>query len=269
MRNIIEVKNLTYKTNKKTIFNNFNISIPEGSYTTITGNNDSGKTALIRLINGLLPSDNSIVVGMSYINSKRINDHSKEIGSVYGNKLDSFLFDDVYKEMAFPLENLSIEPAKIEERIIEIAKFFDISELLDKKVVDLTSLEKQEVLLAIALLHEPKVLLLDNPFSMMDRATKNKIESKLLKYKEKNNLTIILATNNLEEVLRSDYLYVLDNGEIVIEGKPLSVLKEEKIINRLGLTMPFMVDLSLKLKDYELIDDIELDMEALVNKLWK
>lgn len=267
--NIIEAKNLTYKTNKKTVFNNFNISIPEGSFVSIAGNNDSGKTALIRLMNGLLPSNNAIVVGMSYINDKRIHDHSKEIGSVYGNNLNNFLFDDVYKEMAFPLENLNIEPTQIEERIIEVAKFFDISDLLDRKVVDLTSLEKQEVLLAIALLHEPKILLLDNPFSMMDRTTKNKIKSKLLKYKEKHNLTIVLATNNLEEVLDSDYLYILDKGEIVIEGKPLVVLREDKIISRLGLTMPFMVDLSLKLEAYELIDSIELDMEALVNKLWK
>ena len=267
--NIIEAKNLTYKTNKKTIFNNFNISIPEGSFVSIAGNNDSGKTALIKLMNGLLPSNNTITVGRSYINSKRIHDHSKEIGSVYGNNLNNFLFDDVYKEMAFPLENLSIKPSEIEERIIEITRYFGINELLDRKVVDLTSQEKQEVLLAIALLHEPKILLLDNPFSMMDRTTKNRIKSKLLEYKIKNNLTIVLATNNLDDVVDSDYLYILDDGEIVIEGKPLVVLKEDKIISRLGLSMPFMVDLSLKLKFYELVDDIELDMEALVNKLWK
>ena len=81
--------------------------------------------------------------------------------------------------------------------------------------------------------------------------------------------TIILSTNNLEDTINTDYLYILDKGKIVVEGAPLTVLKEDTLINRLGLTLPFMVDLSLKLKFYELIDDIELDMEALVNKLWK
>ena len=269
MKNIIEIKNLTYKYKEKTIFNKFNMTIEENTFVSIAGNNDSGKTALIKLINGLLPSDNTITVGMSYINSNRIHDHSKMIGSVYGSNLNHFLFDDVYKEMAFPLENLSIDSGKIESRIIEMAKYFGIVELLDKKIEDLTSSEKQELMLVISLLHEPKILLLDNPFSMMDRTTKKKIKEKLLEYKKKHNLTIIMSTINLEDIIDSDYLYILDKGKIVVEGNPLTVFKEDGLINRIGLTIPFMVDLSLKLEFYNLLDDYELDMEKLVNKLWK
>lgn len=269
MKNIIEIKNLTYKYKDKTILNNFNMSIEENSFISIAGNNDSGKTTLIKLINGLLPNNNSIVIGMSYLNSNRIHDHSKIIGSVYGNNLNTFLFNDVYKEMAFPLENLSVNPTDIETKIIDTAKYFGIADLLDKKIEDLTSSEKQELMIAISLLHEPKILLLDNPFSMMDRNTKKKIKDKLLDYKKKHNLTIILSTTNLEDTIDSDYLYILDKGKIVVEGKPLTVFKEDGLINRLGLTIPFMVDLSLKLEFYELLDDYELDMEALVNKLWK
>ncbi len=269
MKKIIDIKKLTYQYKDKTIFNNFNMSIEENSFITIAGNNTSGKTSLIKLINGLLPSKDSIVIGMSYLNSNRIHDHSKIFGSVYGDNLNTFLFTDVYKEMAFPLENLSIEPSKIESRIIELSKYFGITEYLDKKIDDLTSSEKQVLMLVISLLHEPQILLLDNPFSMMDRNTKKKIMDKLLEYKSKNNLTIVLSTNNLEESLSSDYLYVLDKGKIVIEGKPLVVLKEDSLINKIGLSLPFMVDLSLKLEFYQLLDDYELDMEALVNKLWK
>ena len=171
--------------------------------------------------------------------------------------------------MTYPLENLNYKEEEIEDRILELAKFFDIKRLLDKKTYDLTNSEKQEVLIAIALLHKPKILLLDNPFSMMDNKTKIKILKKLKEYRNKNKLTIVLTTTNLEDTLESDYLYIINKGNVVIEGKPLSVLKEDSIINRLGLSMPFMVDLSLKLEFYKLINSIELDMESMVNTLWK
>jgi len=76
---------------------------------------------------------------------------------------------------------------------------------------------------------------------------------------EKENISIIFTSNNLTDCLLSDYLYLLDNGKVVIEGIPVSVMKEEKIINRLGLDLPFMIDLSSKLIFYELLNEIILD----------
>lgn len=267
--NIVEIKNLTYKQDNSVIFNNLNLKVKENSYTVIAGNNASGKTTLIKILSGEIPTTNNIVIGYSYLNSNRIYDHSTDLGVMYGDRLNSFLFEDVYKEMAFSLENLNIDPKEIEKRILEIARFFEVSYLLDKKTSDLTNSEKQIILIAIALLHKPKILLLDNPFTMMDIKTKLKIRKKLKEYHEKNNLTIILTTIDLEDSLDCDYLYIINKGNIVIEGTPINVLKEDTIIKRLGLSIPFMVDLSLKLEFYEILDDIELDMDRMVNTLWK
>lgn len=264
MANILEIKNLNYAYGKTTIFNHFDLQIKEGSYIGIAGGNGSGKTTLIKLIAGLLPSKNTITIGYSYIDSNR-----KDIGVVFGNQLNVFLFDDVYKEMAFSLENLNIEPKEIENRILEMSKLFGISKLLDKKTKDLTNSEQQQVLLAISLLHKPKILLLDNVFSMMDTKTKWKTKSALKKYQEKNKLTIILATPKLEDIVDTDYLYILKDGNIVIEGGPLVVFQEDRLLNRLGLSLPFMADLSLKLKFYELLNNMEMDMDRMVNDLWK
>lgn len=269
MKNIIEIKNLNYKYDNSVIFDNLNMKIEDGSFTCIAGNNTSGKSTLIKLISGELPTTSSITIGYSYLNSNRLYDHSIEMGVMFGDKLNNFLFNDVYKEMAFPLENLSIDSLEIESRIIEIARFFGINNLLDKKTFDLTNSEKQIVLIVISLLHNPKILLLDNPFSMMDRNTKKRIKNKLFEYKEKHNLTIVLTTVNLEDAIDADYLYIINNGNVVIEGKPLSVFKEDTLISKLGLSLPFMVDLSLKFKFYEILDDIELDMDRLVDTLWK
>ena len=269
MKNILEIKKLNFKYNNNIIFKDFNLSVKENDFISIAGNNTSGKTTLIKLINGSLPSDKMITIGYSYVSNDRVHDHSKELGTVYGSNFNYFLFDDVYKELAFPLENLSIDPADIEKRIIELSKFFCVNKLLDKKIHDLTKSEKQQLQLVISLLHEPKLLLLDNPFSMMDRITKRNMMKKLKEYQASNNLTIILATTNLEETIDSNYLYIINKGGIVIEGKPLNVLKEDTLINRLGLEIPFMVDLSLKFEFYQLLDDIELDIDRMVNTLWK
>ena len=267
--NILEINNLNFKYKNSIIFKNFSLKVEEGKFISIAGNNTSGKTTLIKLISGMLPSNNTITIGYSYVNDTRIHDHSKEVGIVFGSRLNAFLFDDVYKEMAFPLENLNMDVNEIEKRIIEVAKFFGITKLLDKKTFDLTKAEKQVLLLAIALLHKPKLLLLDNPFSMIDRLTKKKLINRLKEYQEQNNLTIILTTVNLEETLDSDYLYIIDKGNIVVEGKPKVVLTEDTLINRLGLSLPFMVDLSLKLEFYNLINNIETDINRMVDTLWK
>ncbi len=269
MANILEIRNLNYQYGKTTIFKDFNLSVKEGSYIGIAGNNTSGKTTLIKLITGILPSKNTITIGYSYVDNNRIQDHSKELGVVLGNNLTAFLFEDVYKEMAFPLENLNKETTEIENKILEITKLFGISKLLDKRTEDLTNSEKQEVLLAISLLHQPKILLLDNAFSMMTSKAKQKIKKALKEYQKKYNLTIILTTTNLEDTLDTDYLYILNDGNIVVEGEPLVVLKEDTLLSRLGLSLPFMVDLSLKLEFYELIKGIETDMDRMVNGLWK
>ena len=267
--NIVEVKNLTYKHNNSIIFNNLNLKVEENSLTVIAGNNTSGKTTLIKILSGEIPTNNNVIIGYTYLNSNHIYDYSTNIGVMYGDRLNTFLFEDVYKEMAFPLENLNVDPKDIEKRILEVARFFDITSLLDKKTSDLTNSEKQIVLIAVALLHRPKILLLDNPFTMMDIKTRNKIKNKLNEYREKNKLTIILTTINLEDSLEADYLYIINKGNVVIEGNPIEVLKEDTLIKRLGLNIPFMMDLSLKFQFYEILDDIELDMNRMVDTLWK
>ena len=96
-----------------------------------------------------------------------------------------------------------------------------------------------------------------------------KIQKILSERIERDKLTVILTTTNLNEIISSDYTYVLNNGEIIMEGKPSSVLREEKILNRIGLELPFMIDLSLKLEFYELLDDEITDMDRMVDTLWK
>jgi len=92
---------------------------------------------------------------------------------------------------------------------------------------------------------------------------------KIFDYVKKNNILFINVTNEIELSLYTNYLIIYDKENILIEGSTIEVLKNEKLLKRLGLQLPFMVELSLLLKDYGLIDEIYLEKERLVDKLWK
>ena len=78
-----------------------------------------------------------------------------------------------------------------------------------------------------------------------------------------------MSSNNLDLSTESSKLIILNKGEVVLDGDTLDVLKEDSLLNKVGLDLPFMIDLSIKLKYYDLLDDIEFDMDRMVDKLWK
>ena len=95
------------------------------------------------------------------------------------------------------------------------------------------------------------------------------ILKELKEFQLENNMTIIMTTMNLEETLESDYLYIIADSKIILEGAPQQVLEHDNVLNKLGLELPFMMDLSVKLRDYDVLKEIELDMDRMVEKLWK
>ena len=114
------------------------------------------------------------------------------------------------------------------------------------------------------LLEKKKVIF----FCVLDHL-KVEVIDKLFKFMNDNNISFINVTNNVELSLYTNYLIVYDDKNILIEGNTIEVLKNNKLLKRLGFNLPFMVDLSLLLKDYDLINDIYLDKKELVDTLWK
>ena len=92
---------------------------------------------------------------------------------------------------------------------------------------------------------------------------------KLYDYLKINKIDFINVTNNIEEVLLTDNLIIYDKDKVLASGNTLELLKNEKLIKRLGFNLPFIIDLSKMLKDYNLIDRIYLNKESLVGDLWK
>jgi energy-coupling factor transport system ATP-binding protein len=269
MNKIIEIKNLRYSYGTNAVFNGLNLDIYKGEWVSIVGPNGSGKTTLIKLILGILKGKNYIHIDDLELNIKTLMETRRKIGVVFQNPDNQFIGDTVKEDIAFSLENIGLDKDEINHRIDEIASFLRIEDILDKEPHLLSGGEKQKVALASALVINPKILILDEAFSMIDPYYKKDILNILKKIHRLKSLTIIMITHDLEDTLFSNRLIIMDKGNIVIDGKPLDVFKEEKIIEDLELDLPFIVDLSLKLKFYNLVDKIYLSTNELVNHLWK
>ena len=215
-----------------------NIVFYENKFYTISGSNNSGKTTLIRILNA---SDNLFKAVIPF--ELRIN-RDNLLEELNYQKIDKELVDYILKGLK--IKGISKRP--------------------------INSLSKKEIILiqiALALAKRPKALLLDSIDNYLSEDEINKLFKFLKDYQNKYTLAVINTTINLNESLLTDYLYVLHKGEVILEGEPLNVLQNDNILNRIGLEVPFMIDLSVKLRDYELISDIELDQDRMVDILWK
>ena len=93
--------------------------------------------------------------------------------------------------------------------------------------------------------------------------------NKLYDYLRINNILFINVTNNIEEIIYTDNILIYDKDNIIYEGKMIELIKNEKLFKRLGFKLPFIIELSILLKDYDLVDKIYLNKESLVEVLWK
>ena len=98
---------------------------------------------------------------------------------------------------------------------------------------------------------------------------KDKVLKKLKKLCKEHNITVINITNDIEDVVYGDNIAIIDNKKIIINDKKSEVLSNEKLFKKLNIKLPFMADLSIKLSYYDLVNNIELDMNKMVNRLWK
>lgn len=255
MKRMIMIHQFFYKD----LWKDFNLYIDKNKFTTISGPNNCGKTTLMRILNRDIITDNMILIDEKDINDYSIGEFSSTVQGVFPLEI---IFQEKTVEEEIALYNIN------REEVGEIIKGLNISSTVKKQVKNLTVEEIVLVQIALALLKKPKIVLLDNIHPYLKERTKEVLEF-LKKYQEKYELTMVQTTIHLEDSLPTDALYIFENGMIALEGKPIEVLENDTRINKIGLELPFMMDLSVKLRDYDLIDTIELDKERLVDSLWQ
>lgn len=264
---MIEINNLNFKYKNKTIFDDFNLKIKDKSITTIIGPNGSGKSTLVKILVGLLKYNGNVKINDLEV-SDNIKDIRKMVGVVFENPDNQIVKEIVYDDIASVILNMNYETDEIKAKVDEISEYLGITNILYNNINDLNTNQKQLVCLACALVHNPKVLILDESLSLIDPLEKNNIINILKKLKKKG-LCIINISHDIEDSLMSDEIIVINEGTILLNGKKNKIFESEKVLNSLGYDLPFMVELSNRLQFYGLIDHVIYDMEEMVDTLWK
>ena len=260
--NIIEINNLTLPYS----FNNFSITFEKNKLSIISGPNNCGKTTLIRTLDSQIATKNQIFLGTVGLEHYQVTDLALKIKTIIPNEY-SFDTSTVEQEI---VTTLIKRFHSVKRSIIkEIIKKGKLTKYQKSNPNTLSYFQKLKLYLCICLIQKPEVLLLDDVFVKLTESEKQELMSLIIEYRSENEISIIMTVSNLEDSLSGDYLYIIKDSKVVLKGKPIDVLEKDNVINKIGLELPFMIDLSVKLRDYELITNIETDMDRLVNILWK
>ena len=221
----IQIKNLSKNYNSYLAVNKINFNIEKNKTIGLLGPNGCGKTTTIGMILGLVsPSEGEIIV-----EGKNINKLSRD------KILDRFNFASPYVELPKKLtvkQNLEIYGRlygieNLNKRINEISDDLDIKQFFDKKTGELSSGQKNRVSLAKSLINKPEILLLDEPTASLDPDIGDFIRSYIQDYKSKNNITILLASHNMNEVERlCDSIIMMREGKIIDSGTCAELIKK-------------------------------------------
>ena len=268
VRIMIKIENLNFSYRNKKIFEKLNLNVEKGKIVSIIGPNGCGKSTLVKILVGLISYNGRITIDDIPLLKDNRKEIRKRIGVVFTNPDNQFVAETVMDDVAFTLENMNYKKEDIRKKIEEVTKYLGIYDILESNPHDLNANQKQLVSLASALVHDPKILILDEALTSFDPVEKDRI-IKLLQELNKEGLTVINISHDIEDTLISDEIFVMNGGQIVLTGTKDEVYKEEKLLKSLGFNLPFTVDLSNRLMFYNLIDHIIYDMKELVDTLWK
>lgn len=263
MNIVLSVENLNYKNILKSI----NFKLKEGTINALVGSKGSGKTTILKSIFGLICSEGLVSVNGLFVDKKNINDLRKKIGIYLG--VDVLENKNVISNIMEPLKNLNCDEVVAKSKIYSISKKLGIENLLYKNVSELSYSEKKVVAFTQSIIHEPSLILIDNVLDSLDIYYKQKILGYLKNIKKSKKCTILFVTNNSEDLNFADNILIIKNGNIIATGTLEELVKQENLFSKNDLKLPFIIDLSYKLKAYEVIDRLIYDTDEMVDELWQ
>ena len=227
---------LIYPNSTKTVIENLTLEISEGELVLVIGATGSGKTSLLRLINGLVPHHTGgILAGDISVNGLSTREVKPGglahlIGIVGQNPINGFVADTVEEELAFSMEALNLAPETMRKRVEEVLDLLSLAPLRSRTIATLSGGEQQRVAIASALVLHPKVLVLDEPTSALDPIAAEEVLSILHRLVHDLSLTVVIAEHKLERVIGfADRILLIygDGGSVI--GTPEEIMKISSI----------------------------------------
>lgn len=277
MEPVIEVEDLWWRYEQSTdwVLKGINIKINPGEFVVITGPNDSGKSSLVSTFNGLIPHTQRgemrgrvRVLGQDTVTSS-VATLCAFVGMAFQDPETQFLLSRVDEEVAFGPQNLGYEPDEVRSVVTWALEVTRLSELRMKDPVELSGGQKQRTALAATLAMRPKVMVLDEPTSMLDPIGKEEIMEIIRSMKEQKLVeTIIVVEHHLEELVQmADRFILLKNGEVILDEPTEKFFNDPDFLVENGVRTPDVCAVSGYLKRRGLLGNITLSLEDAIDAL--
>lgn len=219
MKNIIEINNLCKTFGELKAVQDLTLSVREGELFAFLGINGAGKSTTINIMCGQLSKDSGEIIIDGYNLDESLDLVKNEIGIVFQSSvLDASL--SVYDNLESRAALYGIIGTDYNKRLDELADILEFKDILNKTVRNLSGGQRRRIDIARALIHKPKILILDEPTTGLDPKTRKLLWNVISNFRKNENMTIFLTTHYMEEAVESDYIVIIDNGRIISEGTP-------------------------------------------------
>ena len=222
MKNIIEIKNLNKSFGDIKAVQNLSFCVGEGELFAFLGVNGAGKSTTINIMCGQLSSDGGEIT----IDGLELEKHQKEVKRKLGVVFQSSVLDKaltVYDNLESRAALYGIFGESFKARLAELSGLLCFEDILGRTVGKLSGGQRRRIDIARALLHRPKILILDEPTTGLDPQTRRLIWDIIDSLRKEEGLTVFLTTHYMEEAAEADYVVILDGGRISAEGTPLKL----------------------------------------------
>lgn len=265
----VEVSHLSFSYDgQNDVIKDVSFEIPKGSYTTIVGHNGSGKSTIAKLLIGLLKAKSGeIKILGNTLNEENVYSLRNHVGIVFQNPDNQFIGSTVADDIAFGLENHCVPQEQMQAIIEDVAARVNMSNFLDSEPTKLSGGQKQRVAIAGILAIAPDIIIFDESTSMLDPQGKASINEQIQKLHDERNITILSITHDMEEVAQSEYVIVLKDGKVEMQGTPKQIFEHKGKLKEIKLELPFALSFSEKLKNEGIFKDSYCTLDEVVNEL--
>jgi energy-coupling factor transporter ATP-binding protein EcfA2 len=233
MANILEISGLSfrYPDSQKKAVSDFDLFVPEQEIVVLAGPSGCGKSTLLRAVNGLIPhmyagdySGNVRVAG-SEVKESNMRDLAQKVGFLFQNPENQIFMFTVERDIAFGLENLGVPRTEMRRRVDEAMRLLEIGDLALRAPHELSDGQKQRVALAGVLVMNPRLVILDEPTSLLDPKTAAELVGLVGRLRKELGTTFVVVEHRLDLLVRvADRLVVMNEGRKALEGTPKEVL---------------------------------------------
>ena len=225
MKDVIQIKNLYKSYGEVKAVQDLSFKVKEGELFAFLGVNGAGKSTTISIMCSALKKDSGSVVINGNDIDKESDDTKRALGVVFQNSvLDKSL--TVYDNLRSRAAVYGIHGEEFKKRLDELCKLLDFKELLKRTVGKLSGGQRRKIDVARALIHKPKILVLDEPTTGLDPQTRLTLWTVVEKLRKSEKMTVFLTTHYMEEAADADYVVIIDAGKIVAEGTPIQLKNE-------------------------------------------